>query len=417
MGHMRVCLVTNEYPPQSAAGGIGSYCSDLAAGLSARGNHVHVVCPGEWSEGVEELASNVTVHRIPVVQKHLLMRLYNKMRTINSRLWRTYRLGTECVVWSFAAARYVAALSRRVPVDIVECPEILAQGFWLAGVKARPLVIKLHTPYEMHRRLNGYCVGSDVERVSQLEYAAVRRANRVTSCSRALVGEVEKLWRASVEAITIPNPVDVLKFLPMDSLEEPRKVVIGYVGRLEPRKGVDVLWEAYKGIASCRDDVELWCVGADQPMPQGGMSWGGWMQQEASALGLTGVRLMGTRPREQLPSLYNGFSVCVVPSRGFENLPYTCLEAMSCGRPVVASDCGGIPEIVTNGVDGVLFRSGDHNELATLLLGLLDSPEMRARIGRNARTRIESGYSMETVLEKTLTTYRGVIAEARGVVA
>jgi len=119
------------------------------------------------------------------------------------------------------------------------------------------------------------------------------------------------------------------------------------------------------------------------------------------------VKFVGRVDREELVGYYQRSEICVIPSVVFENFPYTCLEAMACGKPVVASDCGGIREMIEDGVNGLLVPPGDVVALSEALIRLLTDRSLSLEMGRRARERVERLYSRKAVVGKILEVYRG----------
>jgi glycosyltransferase involved in cell wall biosynthesis len=87
------------------------------------------------------------------------------------------------------------------------------------------------------------------------------------------------------------------------------------------------------------------------------------------------------------------------------------LEAMACGTPVVATQCGGYPELIENGVSGFLVPVNDSEALASRIAELLARPELRERIGSNARQLVEERFSVERILPKMVAAYDYAIAQ------
>ncbi|MBA3748282.1 MAG: glycosyltransferase family 4 protein, partial [Solirubrobacterales bacterium] len=104
-------------------------------------------------------------------------------------------------------------------------------------------------------------------------------------------------------------------------------------------------------------------------------------------------------------------SVCLVPSR-FEAFGYTCLEAMSCGRPVVASKVGGLPEIISDGQDGQLVAPDDPDALSEAVIGLLTDPDLRWRLGSAARATVLQRFAAPVVARAVTALYIDAAAAA-----
>jgi len=192
-----------------------------------------------------------------------------------------------------------------------------------------------------------------------------------------------------------------------------------FVGRLERRKGVQTLVDAWPAIHAAVPDARAMLVGADHLSGPNGGSMKAHLQQSlkmasrnrASPVPDASDSVMFTPQvdRQTLPKVYATAQVCVVPSL-FENFPYTCLEAMACGCAVVASRVGGIPEIIEDQVDGLLVEPNDPAALVDAVLRLLRSPSLRQELGTAARRSVERRFSRRVVCAQTAEVYREALS-------
>jgi glycosyltransferase involved in cell wall biosynthesis len=163
----------------------------------------------------------------------------------------------------------------------------------------------------------------------------------------------------------------------------PHESVLLYVGRVCEQKGSDLLLQAYSTLRASRSSVRLVVAG---PIGQFGHSTGA--AEFAKKLQQQNGLYLGPVEEEILPSVYNIADVFVLPTRTSEMFGMAAIEAQACGRPVVCSDDGGLPEVVSSR-SGLLFPSGNLAALTAQLASLLDSPEQRVRFQdeavRNAR--------------------------------
>ena len=144
-----------------------------------------------------------------------------------------------------------------------------------------------------------------------------------------------------------------------------------YAGRLSSEKGVDVLIDA---AALLPADVDVTIAGDGPELAA--------LRARAEAAGVTDrVRFAGRLPSGELHELMRRSAVVVAPSRWYENQPMVVLEAMGCGRPVVASDLGGMPELITDGVTGRLVKHDDPAALAAALTELVTDPVRAHEMG------------------------------------
>jgi glycosyltransferase involved in cell wall biosynthesis len=191
--------------------------------------------------------------------------------------------------------------------------------------------------------------------------------------------------------VRIYNGLDLDRFVPNGTVRDRPPLVLA-VGRLIEKKGFDDLLRACAVLA--REGVDFRCVVVGKGRERG--------QLEALVNGLgiaERVALGGPLPREELLRLYPRASVfaapCVVGSDGNrDGLPTVLVEAMALGVPVVATDVTGIPELVEDGVTGLLVRQRDPDGLAAGLRTLLVDAETAARLARRARWRVEERFDL-----------------------
>ncbi len=155
---------------------------------------------------------------------------------------------------------------------------------------------------------------------------------------------------------------------------------IAYAGRLSPEKGVDTLIQAVGRLGGFLH------VAGEGPEATRLAALA-----ESEAPGL--VRFHGRLPKPELHALLRTASVVAVPSRWYENQPMIVLEAMACGVPVVASDLGGLSELIEPGVNGALTAPEDPDALAGALAPFLENPDSALAMGRAGRARVEQDFS------------------------
>jgi glycosyltransferase involved in cell wall biosynthesis len=195
----------------------------------------------------------------------------------------------------------------------------------------------------------------------------------------------------------IPNGVDTALFSPLAE-EPPLPPVFFFAGRLDDQKGVDVLLEAFRRLPS---GPRLRLAGTGPQEDD--------YRRLASELGIDGaVRFLGPVPRARLPTLMCECHVFVLPSR-YENLPLGVLEAMACGRPVVAARVGGVAEMVEDGVEGFLVPPEDPHALALALRRLLEDAPLRRRMGEAGRARVLGRFTWDAVAAETEAFYTGLL--------
>jgi sugar transferase (PEP-CTERM/EpsH1 system associated) len=199
---------------------------------------------------------------------------------------------------------------------------------------------------------------------------------------------------------TIYNGVDTERYRPRDERtagEQKRRlgfsedeVLIGTVGTLYWVKDPEALLKAAAIVLGQRDDVRfIWAGGG--PLKER-------LETRAGELGIDGrVHYLGSR--DDIPDILSALDIFVLPSL-IEGLSYSILEAMAIGLPVVATDVGGNSELVCDGATGFLVPKGDPEALAGSLLRLIPGAPLRARLGREARRRVEEKFSLKNMVQK-----------------
>jgi len=249
----------------------------------------------------------------------------------------------------------------------------------LASARHRcPLVVTLHCSVR-HTFAGGSPKARSLRLVGgAVERAAVRRAAAVI----VLVPRTAELLRedgvASEKVHVLPSGFDPALFEHptgdlFPNVPHPR---IGYVGRLAEQKRPDLLVEAFAEL----DETASLVVVGDGPLRP---------QVEAAVRRSPArdrITLSGFVPHEQVPAVLRSIDLLVLPSI-YEETGSVLAEAMACGLPVVASDVGGIPDVVSDGETGILVPPGDVTALTKALDGVLKDASLRTRLGEEARRR------------------------------
>jgi len=208
---------------------------------------------------------------------------------------------------------------------------------------------------------------------------------------------------------TIPNGVDLSRFQsarPMNRSElgwNGENVVVGCVARLVPGKGHAVLLDAFHRVLGRQPQTRLLLVGEGGERSR--------LEAQAGALGLNGsVRFLGARA--DVPRLLAACDVVTLAST-CEGLPLSILEAMAAGKPVVATRVGCVPQVVHDGLTGLLVPPGDAAALAESLESLVRNQGTRRRLGMQACQLMQSGYSFDRTLEQYEAVYETAMTGGR----
>ena len=214
---------------------------------------------------------------------------------------------------------------------------------------------------------------------------AIVNADRVTATSRMLARATADIGQPREPISVIPFGVDLKRFQPID--RQGRSTVhIGTVRWLKPKYGIEYLIKAFAQLAQEHDNVKLTIIGRGFLRD--------YLQSLAESLNVADrVTFTGKLSNEEVVAYCGQFDVFVMPSvsRG-ETFGVAAVEAMATGLPVVASEIGGLPEVVDHGQTGLLVKPGDVDALRDALKYYVTSVEARLEHGRNARRRVEAHF-------------------------
>ncbi|HEY3119415.1 MAG TPA: glycosyltransferase family 4 protein [Vicinamibacteria bacterium] len=375
---MNVLMVTSSYP-KYPGDTTAPFVESIARAVAARGHRVDVVLPWhpELRRGADE---PVRFHPYRYAPRDEWC-LWGYAQSLQSDVRVRRAAWLIAPLAALALRRAVAERLRAARYDVVHAHWLVPNAALVAGVArahATPLVVSLH--------------GSDVFLAERLAPArplarrALALAAAVTACSSDLRRRAVELGAAEGRTRTVPYGVDAEAFVPREHDVETRArlgapegalLVLG-LGRLVEKKGFAHLIDA---AALLRDRVHLVIAGDGDLRSE--------LRARAQAAGAP-VRFTGNLDRQEVARALGAADVVAVPSvvdRGgnVDGLPNVVLEALAAGRPVVASRVAGIPDVIEDGVNGLLVPPADATALAGALRRLAEDPTTRARLGCAAR--------------------------------
>ena len=376
---MNILVLTDKYPPD--VGGLAVSTRRLAQGLTRAGHTVCVSTPApSIAPGAVTASSDgdVSVYRIGA-----------------------HRRADDSLADWFD---HVAALHARHRFDLIHAMYV-AQPAFVAVSAARYLGL----PSVISAR------GNDLDRAtfdpgkfSQISWS-LQNANAVTAVTTDLARKV-RAFAPGCEPYFIPNSVDTSLFTPgprdealAASLDLSGALIVAFIGEARQKKGLTILLPAFARLCAQFDHrPTLLLVGGvrkdDEPVVDV------FRRQNPSL----DVRSVPSVAHEKLTAYYRLADVLAIPSLR-DGLPNSLLEGMACERAVVASNVGGMPDVVRDGKNGILVPPGDMSALAGALLSLLADSPRRAELGRAARTTVESEFAPKRELQRNLEIYRIVM--------
>lgn len=394
---MRVLVITKIYP--NSVERLSSPFNRRQFTELSRRCDVEVLATIPWFPGASALRRWSTAGRLTGVpaEEHI-----DGVRVLHPRFAFVPKVGHGIAGPLYAASLATTVFRYRKRVDVVLGAWAYPDGF--AAVAAAqllgvPCVVKLH--------------GSDMNVVARLPGPrrrlqwALPRARRVVAVSRPLAERAIELGVSPDDIDIVPNGIDRDVFKPADRAQarlelglEPSGKLALYVGHLKETKGVHDLLHAFRRVGAEQPDARLVLVGGGPGSADA--------RALARQLGVTAT-FVGERPHDSIPRWLAAADALVLPSWN-EGMPNVVLEALACGRPVVATRVGGIPEVV-KGDAGALVNPRDPKALAEALGRVLRQPHDAIAISA-ALERPDWPTSAQLLHESLRRATRGVTSEA-----
>ena len=401
---MNICLVSQNYPPDTAQGGISTQTWNKARALTDLGHTVHVLsCAAKAGPALKTtIDDGVTVHRMQPPGRDSA----NEFSVYNEQ---TYSLG-----YTWSVLRHLRGLLATSVFDVIDFADYGAEGFAFQIDRAPwepAVVVQLHAPLAILAEHIGwpakesdfYSVGTFMEGVS------IEKADALMACSANIADFTAEFYSLPRESIEVVHcGVDIKAFYPADSNEPIERPTVLFVGNIAGNKGLTTVFDACSQLRSKYPDLRLQIVGsgddelterlksrAQKEMPPGG------------------VEFLGFVERSRLPDFYRRASVFASPAQYEGGVANVYLEAMASGCPVIASTAGGAPEAVVNGELGLLVPPLDVDATVTAIDRILSDALLRDRLGRAGRQRVEQYFAMDKYISRVLATYEKAIENLR----
>jgi D-inositol-3-phosphate glycosyltransferase len=311
--------------------------------------------------------------------------------------------------------------------------DLIHSHYWMSGIAARdlkevwnvPVVHMFHTLGLMKKRVARQPGEAEGDYRMRGEQAVLNLADRIIAATPAELAQLQWLYQADTRKVTIiPPGVDTSHFYPIPADEAKEFIGIPadskmllFVGRIEPLKGVDTLIETIallrrSGALQGPNDCLVVIGGETDVSPQNLSDEMLRLQALREHYGLSDfVAFLGRRSQDTLPYYYSAAEAVVVPSH-YESFGMVALEAMACGTPVVASQVGGLAFLVKDQETGFTVPVDDPESLALHLRKLIEDPELRRRLGRQA-AEFARGYAWEKIAAQIVKVYEEVLAAHR----
>jgi glycosyltransferase involved in cell wall biosynthesis len=379
---LRIVCPTYWYP-QHANDTQATYVHDINRHLVRRGNQVTVVTPGDRSLPAEDRFDGVDVVRFPMELPSDLT--YG--RVAQGRVSLLGRFARVAVMAHYIQAQYRATVSvaRERGAEVLHAHWAIPTGPPAVFAARRieiPSVITMHGGDVYVNPEQGYDFPTRWYVRPPLRWT-LRHANALTAITEDCRQHALRAGAPDRSIRLIFNGTDLRRFSPSPNGTgvDPRfgPQMIFACRQLFPRKGIRFLVEAVARLKPRFPELKLVLAGDGFERPA--------LVKLAEKLGIgDDVTFLGWVPNVTLPQYYRAAAISVIPSLE-EGFGIPAAEAMGCEVPVVASDAGGLPEVVEHGVTGLVVPRGDTPALAEAIGSLLENPERRRRMGIAGRER------------------------------
>ena len=406
---MKILYISPEYPIPTPSGGIASYLQDIARELVKMGHEIKILCIDE------QFSSKASVHIIhdEGIDVHFISKaVIRPVAKIFERPWIRRSL-----IWPLpdfvplipplAAFVYWRRLKKWWTPDIIETFDWKGTGLFVALFKGDiPVILRGGGHCKAVIPTNDQPWTPFFESQHRIERWCARWSSHVVPCSNFLGQDEKSDFQISWEKITAvpmcvaPSIVEK-KYTNALTTDEIR---IAFVGRLEFRKGVDLLIQAGQCLFSQYPHIEYYLIGRQD------VDLSIYMKGESSGLAFRQkLHVMGQIPRDQVRQCLIQCDFAVFPSR-YEPFGIVALEAMACGIPVIVSDAGGWREAVENEISGLVVKANDVESLRQAIEKMiLFGHEKRCEMGMRGREIVENKYSTAVIAEQMLNVYDNLL--------
>lgn len=397
---MRICMLSTDYLPRP--GGVAAHVYGLSKALQELGHEVHILtvacesCPAGTAieNGLNTTRIKADAPYVHGILAEAVLTAKSAFRRLKARA--PIRCLTERHAWLGIP---LLELERACRFDIVHChsldPDITASR-WV------PQVVRIFTNH------TSMFLASVAAGRGQQVWRSLSHFDWIITPSHEISSVTCKIGADPGTVTTIPNGVDTAAFRPVCADEYRRSlgynsddIVVFTARRLVPKNGVRYLIEAAGEFLRKAPNSAVLIAGDGPERSE--------LEAFAVELGIAAkVRFWGNADRAEIPLLTNSADIVVLPSL-MEATSIAGLEAMACGKPLIGTNVGGIPELIADGENGLIVPAKDAAALARAVIRLCEDREYRKAMGHKGRIRAEREFSWHVIAEKTAEVYEKAI--------
>lgn len=410
---MKILMITSSYP-RFEGDTVAPFIRYIAKNIAALGHSIDILMPYEPEMKLpEDEGINFFLYKYAPLKSWNVWGYASSLRADIKLKKRVYFLVPSVVISSLY---HLFRLTSRNNYDILHAHWVLPNApmaALTAGIRNLPLVISLH--------------GSDVfmaERgrlYSYLAAKAFRKADWISACSDDLRSRALKLGAPGEKIETIPYGVDLNRFkkdtsakqFVADWLNVPSDTkIIFTAGRLVYKKGFEYLIKALPHVIGYSDKIRVVIAGEGDLRNE--------LEQLSRALKVKQyVILPGSLPHHIIPKFYSASDVIVVPSvrdewGNIDGLPNVLMEALASGKPIIASEVAGIPQVIHHEENGLLVEEKNSQQIAEAIIRVLKSKKLSQQLSQKAREKCCLSFDWKLIAKRFIQGYNEALKNKQG---
>lgn len=369
---MKILQVSDAYLP--FPGGVGEHIYNLKKYLQRLGHNVYVLTAG-YPDLREEVDTNV-IRRGKVILTPAL-KIFNHTQLT--------------ITWDSGILKFLRSFFKENRFDIVHLHGPLAPNLPGFALHYSPYtnVATFHTDFVgiNWNNLGRLFFSGDAKKIAKFIFVS-------NTAKKAVIPPYKGDWTI------IPNGVDLEVFYPEEKGRfVDGKINIGFLSRHEPRKGLGVLLETFRRYPDLKERMHL-IIGSVGPLTE--------VYKDFCEKNKIPALFLGKISKEELPDFYRKIDLFVAPSLGGESFGLILLEAMACGTPVIASDIEGYRNVITHQSNGLLFKTGDPDDLKAKLIELTRNKDLYDELKKHSLEFVKNYHWLE-IAKKVENVYKELI--------
>ncbi len=372
---MRICIITSaKFPPEE---GIGNYIYNMSKEFIKKGHNVVIITRGKFKKTYSEIYDGIKIYKVPFVllypfHVHIHGIFLNKL--------------LKSIEDDFDVIHIHSPLP---PLVNSQTPILLTIH---SPMKNGANVLKITDLFTLATKFQAKYISYP------LEMKLIKNSAMVTAVSTTVSKDLEDYGLKNMNVKLVYNGVDQNIFFPSNVRSEEKYVL--YTGRISYGKGLVELINCAKDVCESRDDINFILAGDGPLLPN--------LKKKVKKMGLQNrIQFLGRVDRKTIVNLYQNATIFAFPSY-YEGLPGSLLEAMACQLPIVATEVPGNIELIEHNKNGILIPPKDSSALYKAIMVLLDDPNKREEIGKNARITIENKFTWDAVSDRILSCYNSL---------